>query len=122
MNLQIKAITNLLEDISQVPHIFGSALFSNHGILITSHLPDSIDKRHFCAMCATMAGAALTAGISLGNKYAKQLKVGLDQQSFLCEFCTEEVLLVIVLDNHDEIDMTILTPFITEIKKLSNNI
>ncbi|UYP44539.1 hypothetical protein NEF87_000824 [Candidatus Lokiarchaeum ossiferum] len=122
MDLQVNAITKVLKDISQMSNIYGAALFSNHGILITSHLPNSIDKRQFCAMCATMAGAALTAGISIGNHNVEQLTVRFDEHYLLCEICTEEILLVIVIDKHEEMNMSILTPFISEIKKLSNNI
>ena len=86
MNPHLTAITKILEEISQKPNIFGSALTSIDGLLITSYLPAGVDKRHFAAMSATMTSAAMAMGTSIGNISTNNIRVNLDHHEIYCTF------------------------------------
>ncbi len=121
MNPQLTAVTKLLEEMGQKPNVFGSVSASLEGLLLTSHFPAGVDKRHFAAMGATMTSAAMAMGTSIGSISPNNIRVNLDHHEIFCTFCSKEHILVIIFDKTENNNLDLLKPFIEQIQKLSKD-
>jgi len=121
MSQQLTAMTKVLEEMGQIPKIFGSAIVSQDGLLVTSFFSTQIDGRFFAAMCATMTSAAMAMGQSIGSVSTQNISIRLDRHEILCTSCSNKYILVVIFDKPEEVNFDLLNPFIDRVRNLSKN-
>ncbi|HEY9246177.1 MAG TPA: roadblock/LC7 domain-containing protein [Candidatus Methanoperedens sp.] len=93
-------LEKILNDLRNIGGIEASAIASRDGLIICSNVPQKKHAETFCAMSATMLGAAETAASQLGKGIPCRLIVESNKAKIIATGAGQKALLI-VMTKHD---------------------
>ncbi len=97
-----------LKQVVQIGDVEGAALITRDGFEIETQLPPSINSETFCALSATMMGAAQTASVELNTGQPHMVIVETDRSNILCFGAGHSALLVITVKAHANLGLVLV--------------
>ncbi|MFO7991437.1 MAG: roadblock/LC7 domain-containing protein [Thermoplasmata archaeon] len=79
--------------------VFGSAVISRDGMIISSDLPAGVHEETFSIMCATIIGAANTANSELDRRSPNKIIVDSDEGRIIIANAGSKLILSVVVDS-----------------------